>query len=157
MEYAQNNQVPQPIVSKQSVREIGGHRVDVVTYGFADKIVILVSRDGNLGKMYNVPLISSAAPQLFSFDNSFNDGDVFSLLPLNRLTPIPMLGASSDDIEGRIYAAQIASLICRQSPEERRLVVIGMAHAHNPSDTITTSSRMEFIDILNLVGKCRVW
>ncbi|KAJ8101262.1 hypothetical protein POJ06DRAFT_251001 [Lipomyces tetrasporus] len=146
-----------PINTKQVVRNISGKRVDVISYSFADKIMILISQNGNLGKMYCVPLTASAAVQPYSFDMIQTvTGEDYSLLPLNHLTPISVLGASPDDTQGRIYAVQIASLIIRQSPDERRLVVVGMAHGMG-GESVTDENREMFLDVLQMVGECRVW
>ncbi|KAK9329264.1 hypothetical protein V1520DRAFT_356145 [Lipomyces starkeyi] len=146
-----------PIKTKQVVRHISGKRVDVIAYSFADKIMILVSQNGNLGKMYYVPLVTSPSVQPYSYDMLPTDaGDDYALLPLNHLTPVSVLGASPDDTEGRIYAVLIASLICRQSPDERRLIVVGMAHDLG-GESVTDENREMVVDVLQMIDECRVW
>jgi hypothetical protein len=83
-------------------------------------------------------------------------GDDYALLPLNHLTPVSVLGASPDDTEGRIYAVLIASLICRQSPDERRLIVVGMAHDLGGA-RVADENREMVVDVLQMVDECRVW
>ncbi|KAK9365750.1 hypothetical protein V1509DRAFT_632009 [Lipomyces kononenkoae] len=145
------------IGTKQAVRHIACKRVDVIAYSFADKIMILVSQNGNLGKMYYVPLVASSSVRPYSHDMlPTEDGEDYALLPLNHLTPVSVLGASPDDTEGRIYAVLIASLICRQSPDERRLVVVGLAQGLG-GDSITDQNREMLMDVLEMVGECRVW
>ncbi|KAK9239358.1 hypothetical protein V1525DRAFT_398592 [Lipomyces kononenkoae] len=145
------------IRTKQAVRNISGKRVDVIAYSFADKIMILVSQNGNLGKMYYVPLVASPSVQPYSHElRPTEDSEDYALLPLNHLNPVSVLGASPEDTEGRIYAVLIASLICRQSPDERRLVVVGMPQGLG-GDSVTDKDREMLMDVLQMVGECRVW
>ncbi|KAK7206808.1 hypothetical protein BZA70DRAFT_115206 [Myxozyma melibiosi] len=149
-----------PVKTRQSVRMISGVRVDVVVYSFADKIMVLVSQNGRLGKMYYVPLASSASLSAFAFGSGTNPGgeDEYSLLPLTHLTPTPVLGSSADDVEGRIYAVQVASLVSRQSPDERRTVIVGMAATkREATEDLDDAHRSLFLDVLAMVAECRVW
>ncbi|KAK9458325.1 hypothetical protein V1511DRAFT_485595 [Dipodascopsis uninucleata] len=149
-----------PIRSIQRAQIIEGHRIDIIAYDFADKIMILISKDGRLGKMYYVPITTTQGAQSYAFDSfSSEDQDNFSILPLNTLTPHALLGSSADDTLGRLYAVQIASLIAKQSPNERRTVVLGLASdlTHEHSYSADDSSRNEFLDIITMVNECKVW
>lgn len=105
----------------------------------------------------------SSPPNAFAFGSSTGpDGeDDFSLLPLTHLTPTALLGGAADDTQGRIYAVHIASLISRQSPDERRTVVVGMSAGTRGTradmDDISDSDRNLFLDVLAMVAECKVW
>lgn len=89
-------------------------------------------------------------------DDDYND----ALLPLPHLTPMPLIGGSQEsDIQGRIYAAQIASLIARQSPLDRRQVVVGLGAdiGPRPGEEPTQNHRKEFLEVVRLTQLCRVW
>ncbi|KAK9449358.1 uncharacterized protein V1518DRAFT_415769 [Limtongia smithiae] len=156
---AQNEAIA-PIKFLSTTSTILGKRADVVAYGFADKIMILISLDGRMGKMYYVSLSQSQSVNSYAFGTHFAMGtdDEFSMLAMSHLTPVPLLGAPANDTEGHIYTAQIATLICRQNRDERRTVVVGMPPRSPSSDgTVTNEDRAMFLDILALVDRVRVW
>ncbi|KAK9459273.1 uncharacterized protein V1516DRAFT_679464 [Lipomyces oligophaga] len=144
-----------PIQTKQTTRYVHGSRVDSIIYGFIDKILVSVAVDGRLGKMYYVPLTASPSINAFSYVEA-DDEDDYSLLPLTHLTPMGLIGAPPDDAEGRMYAVQIASLISRQAPEERRTVVVSLAPMKYGQMT-TEQQREMFLTIVEMVGECRLW
>ncbi|KAK9480737.1 hypothetical protein V1514DRAFT_340784 [Lipomyces japonicus] len=148
-----------PIKSLQVAAEYGMDRLDVISYGFSDKIMILISKNGSLGKMYYIPLTGSPVQQYAFNTDSTGEDDDFSLLAPSHITPTPILGASHDDVEGHIYAAQIAALIGRQNPDERRLVVVGLPYLGPRTDNeiLTMQARGLFLDILQLVSQVRIW
>ncbi|KAK9472788.1 uncharacterized protein V1510DRAFT_416067 [Dipodascopsis tothii] len=148
-----------PLQTRQKAAEIAGKRMDVVTFGFADTILILISEDSRLGKMYYVPLTAAPGGNLQAYDYGDEADDDFSLLPLSHLTPVSVLGGGSNEVEGKMYAVQIASMISRQNADERRRVVVGMGIARSSSDDIALGpdARRRFLDILTLVGQCSVW
>lgn len=148
--------------------------LDVVTLGFEDKIVVLIHSNGRISKMYNVPLLASPVPShilslpgsgLGSYhgdddDNYDDQGGMDEFLPLPHLTPMPLIGGSQeDDIQGRIYATQIASMIARQAPEDRRIVVVGLGPdiGPRPGQDVELSHRKEFLQVIKLAQECRVW
>lgn len=94
-------------------------------------------------------------------DDEDEDNDDESLLPLPYLTPVPMLGGrtgiKNGETQGEIYAAQIASVIARQSPGDRRQVVIGLAPELINHSDITKETRLEFLGLVKLVQETRVW
>lgn len=69
------------------------------------------------------------------------------LLPSTHLTPKTLLGGGGEDREtlGQLYAAQIASQVSLRSPEDRRILVLGLGLA-----TFNTE-REAFFDLLELV------
>lgn len=110
-------------------------------------------------------------PPSTDYDELEDDDHNDSLLPLPHLTPMPLVGGSSSydlsDVQSRIYAAQIASVVARQAPQERRQVVVGLAadlgHAggkgadFGAAEVVTQEQRREFLEIIRLVQLCRVW
>lgn len=110
-------------------------------------------------------------PPSNDYDELDDDDHNDSLLPLPHLTPMPLLGGSSSydmsDIQSRIYAAQIASVVARQAPQDRRQVVVGLAadlgHTKKSSSDdhasleVSQEQRREFLEIVRLVQLCKVW
>lgn len=133
----------------------------VVTISFADKFSIMVYKKGKIGKIYNVPLSSAVTGYSFNTSNNENENDEDeSLFPLPHLTPQALLGAgNSDDIQGQLYSTQIASIVSRQSPDENRTVVVGLASDIGPKENsqITQDHKKELLTIIKLVQECRVW
>lgn len=155
--------------------------LDVVTVGFEDKISIMAYTNGRISKLYYVPLLASPVPTHLlnplsssaytssgggDYDDDGNfieDGqDDTSFLPLPYLTPMPLLGASATEDGGdwgSIYAAQIASLVARQAPEDRRIVVVGLGPdvGPRPGQEVELEHRREFLEVVKLVEASRVW
>ena len=71
------------------------------------------------------------------------------LLPSTHLTPKTLLGGGGDDREtlGHLYAAQIASQLSLISPEDTRILVLGLGLAKVETD------RETFFDMLDLARK----
>ena len=69
---------------------------------------------------------------------------------MTHLTPKTLLGASNTEREtiGQLYAAQIASSIANQNPDERRTVLVGLGLRK------AEASREDFFDVVDLVKKC---
>jgi proteasome assembly chaperone 3 len=76
------------------------------------------------------------------------DGD--GLLPLSNLTATSLLGghAPGHDIVGQLYARQIASAIATKTPDEKRLLVLGLGLVTADAD------RDVFFAIIDLVLQC---
>lgn len=144
--------------SKHSTGSVNGKQLDVVSVGFADKISIMVySRDGRLGKLFSVSLSALSAanaevPKLPGQDENY-------LLPLPNINPVALMGSDANDVQGRLYASTISSLVARQSPQERRNLVIGVAYDLGPreDEEIEKHHRQELLEVVKLVQEARVW
>lgn len=68
---------------------------------------------------------TAASYDLDDADANFEGSE---LLPLSNLTATTILGASGDEREttGQLFATQIASAITAKTPEEERLLVLGL-------------------------------
>lgn len=69
---------------------------------------------------------------------------------MTHLTATTVLGGtvSERDITGQLYATQIASAIAMKSPEEKRMVVVGMGLRE------VNTSREAYLDMMELVLQC---
>lgn len=106
--------------------------------------MFLLANAANLVQI-QVPLTGSSAGVVEMSLPTSNHG----LLPSTHLTPKTLLGAGGDDREtlGQLYAAQIASQISLRSPEDRRILVLGLGLAtYDPE-------REAFFDLLELAQK----
>ena len=72
------------------------------------------------------------------------------MLPTPHLTATSLLGNSTQEREtiGKLYAAQIASMLATKSPDETRTIIFGFGLEQ------AEVSREQFFDLLNLVAKC---
>ena len=72
-----------------------------------------------------------------------------NLLPLPHLTAKTLLGGGGEEREsfGQLYAVQIASLIARKTPEDRRTLLVGLGLRKAKPD------REAFFDLIELVQK----
>ncbi len=71
------------------------------------------------------------------------------LLPSTHLTPTTLLGGGGEEREtlGQLYAAQLASHLSLRSPDDRRILVVGLGLAK------TDLEREAFFDLLELAQK----
>lgn len=73
---------------------------------------------------------------------------------------MPLIGGShEDDIHGRIYATQIASLISREAPSNKCQIVVGLGVdiGPKPGQDLTAEHRKEFLEVIRLTQLCKVW
>ena len=81
------------------------------------------------------------------------------MTPLH-LNPRFLLG-SANDPRGEIaelYAVQIASLVGKQSPNERRTLLIGVGLTGKQAiDYESDEARALIYKVLDMVGECRIW
>ncbi|TGZ82912.1 hypothetical protein EX30DRAFT_328792 [Ascodesmis nigricans] len=142
---------PFPATTKRTAGEVKGVLTDVMTVGFADKIVVTIVQNGRLAQWFHVGL--DAAHRVLT-DNAVEDGanDDFddSLLPLPHLTPVTLLGGTDEKREatGQLLTVQIASLISARNKDESRMVTVGLGLGVKELD------QQAFMEILELVGKC---
>jgi proteasome assembly chaperone 3 len=77
-----------------------------------------------------------------------------------HLNPRFLLG-SANDSRGEIaqlYSVQIASLVVRQSPQERRTLLVGIGlKGKLASDYESDEARKLIYEILEMVVECRIW
>lgn len=150
-----------PARSRQSSGVVNGVPTDVTLVDFADKVMITICQDGRLSqwvfltstgltnkadmKKIQVPLTGSSAGVVEMTLPTASHG----LLPSTHLTPKTLLGGGGDDREtlGQLYAAQIASQISLRSPDDRRILVLGLGLA-----TFSTG-REAFFDLLELAQR----
>ncbi|KAF3314217.1 hypothetical protein TWF173_005080 [Orbilia oligospora] len=142
----QPSDMPYPIFTKSSQKEIDSILTTATVLGFSDKILITITQSGRLSQWFQVPL--DAAHPAFLEAKSTADDD--GLLPLTHLTPKCLLGASTPErqAQGQLYAVQLASLLAMRNIRETRTVLVGLGldRAEHTSDT--------FLETLELVGSC---
>ncbi|KAJ9301339.1 hypothetical protein DTO271G3_1474 [Paecilomyces variotii] len=139
---------PFPATTKQTAGVINGVKTDVMSIGFADKILVTVSQKGKLAHWLHVPL-ENLNPGTDGL-HTISDGDDDSLLPMTNLTTTTILGghAAGHDVVGQLYARQIASAIVMKNPNEKRLLVVGLGLDSAEPD------RDVFFAIVDLVLEC---
>ena len=98
-----------------------------------------------MSKKIQVPLTGSAAGVVEMMLPSSSNG----LLPSTHLTPKTILGGGGEDREtlGQLYAAQVASQLSLRSPEDRRILVLGLGLVK------VDTEREAFFDLLDLARR----
>ncbi|PNY26472.1 Uncharacterized protein TCAP_03600 [Tolypocladium capitatum] len=134
-----------PVPSRHASGLVSGVMTDVTSLSFSDKILVTISQEGRLSQWVQVPLTGSSAGLVEMTLPSLSRG----LLPSTHLTPKTLLGAGGDDREtiGQLYAAQIASRLSLQSPNDRRTLVLGLGLAKFDTE------REAFFDLFELAQK----
>ncbi|KAL8905335.1 MAG: hypothetical protein Q9171_006709 [Xanthocarpia ochracea] len=137
-----------PAITRQAAGYIDGILTDVMYSSFSDKIMVTITQRGRLAQWINVPLDVSSPSATDQYLPSATGDD--SLLPMIHLTPKTLLGGATQEREtlGQLYAAQIASLIASENPQEKRTVVIGLGLSK------AEASREDFYNTIDLVRKC---
>ncbi|EEA26922.1 hypothetical protein TMatcc_004796 [Talaromyces marneffei ATCC 18224] len=141
--------LPFPAQTKQVAGKINGVLTDVLSIGFSDKILVTVSQEGRLAHWLNVPLENNN-PGTDGF-HTFSEGDADnSLLPLSSLTATTLLGghASGQETTNQLLARQIGSAIATKTPNERRVLLVGLGL------NATQIDRDAFFAIVDLVLQC---
>ena len=82
--------------------------------------------------------------------HTFSDANEDGLLPITDLTATTILGGRvpGQDVLGQLYARQIASAIVVKSPDEKRLLVVGIG-----LDTVDADRDTVFA-VIDLVLRC---
>lgn len=92
-------------------------------------------------------------------ENPTVDDDGIDETP-SHLNPKFLLG-SANDVRGEIaqlYAVQIATLVVRQSPHERRTLIVGMGlKGEIASDYEGEEARKLIYEVLEMVSETKVW
>ena len=165
--------VPFPASTRQVAGIVNGIQTDVVSVGFSDKILITISQRGRLTHWVSISksfffFFFCLAERLCLTDDTqlhvpienqnpgtgglhtFSDATDDGLLPITNLTATTILGghAPGQSTIGQLYARQIASAIAVKSPDEKRLLVVGMG-----LDT-ADADRDVFFAIIDLVLQC---
>ncbi|PYH48208.1 proteasome assembly chaperone 3 [Aspergillus saccharolyticus JOP 1030-1] len=140
--------LPFPAVTKQTAGIINGIPTDVMLVKFSDRIMVTISQKGRLGHWLHVPL-ENKNPSTEGF-HSIPDSSDDSLLPISNLTATSLLGgrAPGHEIVGQLYARQIASAIVTKTPDEKRLLVLGLGLETAVAD------RDIFFAVIDLVLQC---
>ncbi|KAL4999082.1 hypothetical protein BDV10DRAFT_61470 [Aspergillus recurvatus] len=140
--------LPFPATTKRSSGDIKGVHTEVMTMKFSDKIMITVSQKGRIGHWLHVPLENKnpGTEGQHRIPDSAGDG----LLPLSNLTATSILGGRvpGHEIVGQLYARQIASVIVTKTPNENRLLVVGLGLETAEAD------RDVFFAVIDLVLQC---
>ncbi|KAF7587598.1 hypothetical protein BBP40_007018 [Aspergillus hancockii] len=139
--------VPFPAATKQVAGMVKGIQTDVMCINFNDRILVTISQKGRLGHWLHVPLENRNPGTDGS--HTFPEFDD-SLLPISSLTATSLLGGRvpGHDTIGQLYASQIASVIVTKTPNEKRLLVVGLG-----IETVNTD-RDVFFAIIDLVLQC---
>jgi proteasome assembly chaperone 3 len=154
-----------PAKQTQAAGTVGGLATEVSRTDFSDKLLITISQEGRLAQwvrpcdalwvkfakvdsetsQVQVPL---TAPSLATIDTALPTS-ASGTLPATHLTATTLLGGGNEDREnlGRLYAAQIASLLSARNPEDRRTLLLGLGLAS------VDGGREAFFDMLELVQK----
>ncbi|KAJ5674743.1 uncharacterized protein N7477_004677 [Penicillium maclennaniae] len=140
--------LPYPAATKQVAGIVNGVKTDVMVIKFSDKIMVTISQEGRLAHWLHVPMANQNPGTEGA--HTFSEGGEDSLLPLSGLTATSLLGgyASGQDTVGQLLARQIANSIAIKSPNEKRLLVVGLGL--RPSD----ADRDAFFAINDLVLQC---
>ncbi|KAL3957450.1 hypothetical protein ACCO45_008028 [Purpureocillium lilacinum] len=134
-----------PVPSRRASGLVNGVATEVTSLSFSDKILVTISQEGRLSQWVQVPLTGSAAGLVEMTLPTASHG----LMPSTHLTPKTLLGGGGDDREtlGQLYAAQIASRLSLQSPEDRRTLVLGLGLIK------VDTEREAFFDLFELAQK----
>ncbi|KAJ4168014.1 hypothetical protein NW754_011828 [Fusarium falciforme] len=116
-----------PSRSREASGLVNGVATEVTSTNFSDKILLTISQEGRLSQWIQVPLTGSSAGVVEMTLPSMNKG----LLPSTHLTPTTLLGGGGEEREtlGQLYAAQLASHLSLRSPDDRRILVVGLGLA----------------------------
>lgn len=159
-----------PIIrTKQAAKEVNGQHVEVLVMGYSDRIMIHVTTEGKLGQLvapfhfayFDQKISISLSNPLPSNDYMDGDGEDGEMEETpSHLNPRFLLG-SANDARGEIaqlYAVQIASLVVRQSPDERRMLLVGIGlKGKLASDYDSEEARTLINEVVGMVDTCRIW
>ncbi|KAF2084377.1 hypothetical protein K490DRAFT_49363 [Saccharata proteae CBS 121410] len=125
--------LPEPFPARTATASgtVDGVQTEVTSISFADKIMVTITQGGRLAHWIHVPLPDAtqhtAQPSHFAndLDDDLPDSE---LLPMAHLTATTVLGGTVEERNtvGQLLATQIASAVLMKTPEERRMVVVGL-------------------------------
>jgi len=120
-----------PAATQTVSATIAGVDTTVTRIYFSDKILVTVSQAGRLNHWVHVPLLNQA-PSDSSYLNASVDLDEerpdSTLLPLTNLTATTVFGGTKPEFEvlGQTLATTLASAMLMRTPEESRMLVLGV-------------------------------
>ncbi|KAH6892342.1 hypothetical protein B0T10DRAFT_559931 [Thelonectria olida] len=134
-----------PAPTREASGLVNGIATEITSTNFTDKILLTISQEGRLSQWIQVPLTGSASGVVEMTLPGAGNG----LLPSTHLTPKTLLGGGGEDREtlGQLYAAQLASHISLRSPDDRRILVLGLGLAK------VDTEREAFFDLIELAQK----
>ncbi|KAK2739193.1 hypothetical protein FQN57_006636 [Myotisia sp. PD_48] len=137
--------LPYPASTKQAAGVVGGRPTDIMVISFSDKILVTITQSGRLAQWLHVPLENPDPTGTYT-----TVSDQENLLPRPEFNATAVLGGRSEDWEviGQLYACQIASAIATKTPEEKRLLVLGLGLDTPDID------RDVYLGIIDLVLDC---
>ncbi|ORX89766.1 hypothetical protein K493DRAFT_266626, partial [Basidiobolus meristosporus CBS 931.73] len=127
-----------PIQYKQAARTINGVFTEMLTLGFSNRILVIVSQFGKIGSLLHTTLASPPSNEFSSVETSSE--------PVANTQYL--LGANTEPIY-QIYASQISTSISRMRPTEARPVILGLA-LQNPSE-----DRFLFDQVIDMLNECK--
>ncbi|CRG86237.1 proteasome assembly chaperone 3 [Talaromyces islandicus] len=141
--------LPFPANTRQAAGTINGVLTDVQVISFSDRILVTISQHGRLAHWLHVPLENQnpGTDGSHTFTNGYEDD---SLLPLSNLTATSLLGghAHGHEITNQLLARQIGSAIATKTPNEKRVLVVGLGLDRSHADRDT------FFALVELVLQC---
>ncbi|KAJ5139306.1 uncharacterized protein N7515_004154 [Penicillium bovifimosum] len=139
--------LPFPASTRQVTGLVNGIQTDVFVTSFSDKIMVAISQAGRLAHWLHVPM-ENQNPGTEGM-HTLSEGDD-ALLPLKTLTTTTLLGGHSpgQDTTGQLLARQIATAIAMKTPDEKRLLLVGLGLGKETAD------RDSFFAIVDLVLQC---
>jgi proteasome assembly chaperone 3 len=156
-----------PAKLSQATGAVNGVSTEVSRTDFSDKVLLTISQEGRLAQWVRLdPSLSNhhkrkyspiylrqvqvplTAPSPATIDTVL-PGSSSGSLPATHLTATTLLGGGNEAREniGRLYAAQIASLLNARDPEDRRILLVGLGLGS------VDGGREAFFDVLELVQK----
>ncbi|KAJ9622284.1 hypothetical protein H2203_006502 [Taxawa tesnikishii (nom. ined.)] len=125
---------PFPARTRTASAVIASIPTTVTSISFSDKLMLTISQSGRLNHWIHVPLANASpsvdAPlnQSSGFDDEGEERPDASLLPSSHLTATTVLGGTKPEFEmlGQTLATTVASAVLMRSPDEGRMVVLGL-------------------------------
>ncbi|EFE38367.1 hypothetical protein TRV_07025 [Trichophyton verrucosum HKI 0517] len=159
---------PHPASTKQAAGVVGGQPTNVMVVSFQDRILVTITQNGRLAQWVRNTLMNDKAifllvltvvaqlhvpiesPDPAADFQTLTSNQEDALLPRPEFNATPLLGGRSGDWEvvGQLYACQIATAIAAKSPEEKRLLVVGLGLETPDID------RDIYLGIVDLVLQC---
>ncbi|KAJ1659063.1 hypothetical protein IWQ61_001805 [Dispira simplex] len=123
---------PFPVKFRQAQISVQGHPTEIITMGFSNRLVVLVTQLGNLGTLLSASFDSSTSS--YPLPLLGETGDITDTTPPNSLFYV--LGRPNDTVLTMIYqqlATHILGTIHQSNPNDRRPLLLGISlkdHKH---------------------------
>ncbi|KAA1110380.1 hypothetical protein PGT21_019721 [Puccinia graminis f. sp. tritici] len=173
---AASSTIKAPIPVRQCARMIDSIHTEVMTQGYSDRTLVLVTQTGKIGSLTQVTIPLASFEQGFELSSGSENGLLPALpVPFTSLQLIPLLSSTPPELKALydVYLNQIAMLVFtgftpdasshqRSCSPDRitKPVIIGLALARLPNDTdqdVTDLERARFSAIMNMVMECKLW